>query len=94
MKINDRLYHCVFGWCRVYSPVCNNKVLVDLEADKVSYYVIGKGYLDFERDKEGINALLTPVEELFESDQKIPERFSLQKLCANPKLTFYDKHKK
>ena len=93
MKIKDRLYHCVFGWCVVYSPIANDKVLVNLEVDEVEYYVMGKGYVKFKRERDGKNTLLTPIEELFESDQNIPERFRLQKLCANPKLTFYKKTK-
>ena len=39
----NRLYHALFGWCKVMSPVIRDKVLVDLEAYSVRYYQHGKG---------------------------------------------------
>ena len=92
IKIGKRVYHAIFGWCKVYSSVNpENKTLVNLEADEIDYYVMGQGYEHYKRDESGENILYTPIEDLFEDDKNIPDIFHLKKVALNPTLTFWKK---
>lgn len=90
IKIGDRLYHAIFGWCKVTHPPLPDKCLVDLEADEIEYYVMGKGYVKYTRDKDGRNSLLSPISELLKDDkQPLDGLLSLKKMACNPTLTFW-----
>lgn len=92
IKVGKRLYHCIFGWCKVTHPVNNEKkTLVDLEADEISYYEMGKGYSVYKRDiQTGIHYLYTSIEDLFESDQNLPKDCLLKQAALNPTLIFWN----
>ena len=85
------MYHAIFGWCKITHPPLPDRVLVDLEADAIEYYIIGEGYVKYERDKKsGQHILFTPIEDLFptEEDARKSEKHNLKKAAYNPKLTF------
>jgi hypothetical protein len=91
IKTGNRLYHAIFGWCKIISSV-SDKTLVDLEADEIEYYVMGHGYVKYSRDKStNQNILYTPTKDLFESDSVVPKEYGLQKMALNPQLTFWKK---
>lgn len=95
VKINNRYYHAIFGWCTVTHPVLTNgKVLVDLEADEIKYYSIGEGYVSYRRDKKGgRNILFTSIEDLLKSDkEKLPRILALKRVAMNPELIFWNKN--
>ena len=83
IKIGMRLFHAMFGWCTVTHPVATStkKVLVNLEADEIEYYQIGKGYTTFKRDKkDGDHILYTPIVELLKNeDVKLSNSLALKK---------------
>ena len=85
MKVNDKYYHAFFGWCKIFlPPLDNGKVLIDLEAKSVKYYVIGKGYVTYGRDKNGNNTVLVDKSELFKTeDIKLSDELNLKKMCLN-----------
>lgn len=106
MKIKDielgkRVYHFAFGWCKIDAPMAvgengKERILVDLEADKIEYYVMGHGRKSFQRNlKTGKHTLLCPVSELFLTDNLPKENtLALQLLALSPKITFWnDKNK-
>ena len=86
IKINSRLYHALFGWCKVISPVDGDKVLVDLEADSITYYVHGKGYKTITRKENNTNVIQTPIEEL-SLDENISLDMYIKRLAFSPKIT-------
>ena len=91
MKIGDRMYHAIFGWCKITHPPLYDKVLVDLDADTIEYYVMRKGYVKYERDKEsGQHILFTPISDLFQTqeDAAKSEIHNLKKAAYNPTITF------
>lgn len=96
IKIGDRLYHEVFGWCKVTHPVNNaNKTLIDLEADEVSYYVLGKGRLSYSRNK-GVNAgsnqniVLVPIHELHKDEKFVhPPMYGLKMQALGVELKYW-----
>ena len=92
VKIGKRCYHAVFGWCTITHPANQeNKTLVDLECDELSYYVMGSGYAHYIRDKKsGRNILYTPISDLFEDDKNIPSVFHLKRAALNPTLIFWN----
>ena len=93
IKIGMRLFHAMFGWCTVTHPVATStkKVLVNLEADEIEYYQIGKGYTTFKRDKkDSDHTLYTPIAELLKNeDVKLSDSLALKKRCLNPKVRFW-----
>ncbi len=97
LKVGQRVYHGVFGWCKITHPIDANdvKCLVDLEADEIEYYTIGKGYASYSRDKEsGLHTLYTPIKHLYESEEqaKIDTINYLRVSACNPKLIFWEKN--
>lgn len=88
INLGDRLYHAIFGWCEVEGVGAHDKCLVNLEADKIEYYVMGKGYVTSERDKSGQHILFTETSELFKSAEEVPQKFNLMKMALNPTITF------
>ena len=93
IKIGMRLFHAMFGWCTVTHPVATstNKVLVNLEADEIEYYQMGKGYATFKRDKSnGKHVLYTPIDELLKNeDAELSDSVAQKKQCLNPKIRFW-----
>lgn len=87
-NVNERVYHYIFGWCKVLTPVNSaGDCLVDLEAQQVSYYVMGKGTHTAKRNEQGANVILTPAEELVKDDQvKLTSKQSLKVSCHNPTI--------
>jgi hypothetical protein len=94
VKIGERLYHCCFGWCKVtHPPTDDGKTLVDLEADEIEYYTIGKGYNAYKRPKKGeAHVLFTPVSHLYKTEQlaQSDKVAMLRRAATNPKLTFWE----
>ena len=90
MKRGKRMFHGVFGWC-VIDMVGNGGCLINCEADVIEYYVMGKGTVRYERDKDGKQIVYVKNEELFEKEEDVPKIFSLQKLAMNLKLTQNEK---
>lgn len=105
MKIKDielgkRVYHFAFGWCKIDAPMAvgekgKEKILVDLEADEIEYYVMGQGRKSFQRNlKTGKHILLTPISELLLTDKLSKgNTLALQILALSPKITFWDANK-
>ena len=92
IKIGTRLYHAMFGWCKVTAPVLKDKVLVDLEADELEYYVMGRGYVKYKRPgKNQPNILYTPITDLLNSPEEMTDILRLGKLTLNPTVKFWDK---
>ena len=89
IKIGDRLYHAIFGWCKITHPPNPDHTLIDLECDEVEYYVMGKGYVNYKRDNEGHNIVYVPISELFKDEKNIPDILHLKKTALNPKLIFW-----
>jgi len=93
IKPNTRYYHIIFGWCKTSTlPVKNGKIAVDLEADEIEYYSIGKGYIKFKREADGRHWLITNIDDLIENEGSAwPKMGALKKQALNPHLTFWDK---
>lgn len=92
IKVGDRLYHIVFGWVNVTHPAINGMTLVDIEADEVEYYVMGKGRVGYKRQQNGENIVYTDVSDLVESDTvKLTTEQHLRKMSYGCKLTFWEK---
>ena len=93
VKIGQRVYHAIFGWCKVETPSNPaNKCLVDLEADEIEYYVMGQGYVHYKRGQDGTgkrHILLTPIDDLCKDDKNIPDILHLKKMALNPTLIFW-----
>lgn len=81
----NRLYHALFGWCKVMSPVIRDKVLVDLEAYSVRYYQHGKGCKTITKKNNKPNAILTPIEDLF-PDENISREMYSKRLTFRPEI--------
>ena len=92
IKIKDRYYHAIFGWCVVTHPPAGDKVLVDLEADEIEYYKMGHGYVKYMRDLQSRrHVLYTPISDLLENDEsELPKELAIKKMGMNPKLKFWD----
>lgn len=89
IKIGERIYHGIFGWCKAMHPATpSGSVLVDLEADEIEYYQMGIGYKTYQRSLNGLNILLTPISDLLPDDKNIPNFIHLKKMALNPKLKF------
>lgn len=83
---NQRLWHLHFGPCKVHLGfVASDKIVVDLDAKEISYYVMGKGYKTVKEDSNGNNYLRCPVSELFASEQDVPSDkiTALKKVAMN-----------
>jgi hypothetical protein len=95
IKPGKRAYHAIFGWCKIETPPNSaNKCLVNLEADEIEYYVMGQGYVHYKRGEDNTgdrHILLTPIEDLFESEKDVTDIYHLKKMALNPTLTFWDK---
>ena len=90
IKIGKRVYHEIFGWCKITHPPNPDYTLIDLEADAVEYYVIGKGYVHYERDKKtGENIVYVPISELYQDDKDLPPLAHLHRTALNPTLTYW-----
>jgi hypothetical protein len=93
IKIGKRVFHAIFGWCKIQTPAnTKGECLVDLEADEIEYYVMGKGYVKYKREMDGRlnrNILLTHIDELFISEKEVTSIMRLKKTALNPKLTFW-----
>lgn len=85
-KNGQRVFHPLFGWC-VIDLLGINNVLINCEADVIEYYVMGKGYVKYERDENGKQIVSTHISEIFETEENIPPIFGLKKLAMNIKLT-------
>ena len=93
IKIGDRYYHICFGWCTVTHPVSTttNRVLVDLEADEIEYYVIGQGRDNYQRDKKtGKHILYTPVSDLIKEKRTLTPDELLKKASLSPRIYKWD----
>ena len=92
IKVGDRLYHIIFEWVRVTHPVINGKTLVDIEADEVEYYVMGRGRVRYKRQPDGTNIVFTEVSDLVEGDTvKLTTEQYLRKMSYGCELTFWEK---
>lgn len=92
IKPGQRLFHIIFGWVKVTHPVVNGSTLVDIEADEVEYYVMGKGRVRYKRQPDGTNSVHVKVNELVESDQtKLTTEQHLFKMSKGCELTFWNK---
>ena len=92
IQVGGRYYHEMFGWCKVTHPPTEEKVLVDLEADEIEYYQMGRGYVNYKRDKESRrHVLYTPITDLHKNeDFEKGDSFALRQTAMKVKLTFWD----
>lgn len=83
-KPGQRLHHIHFGPCKaIHGHAVNDKILLDLDAKEISYYVIGKGYKVVKEDENGENILYCPVLEVFLSADDVPnDRATILKKIA------------
>lgn len=99
IPIGTRCYHAIFGWCTVTHPVVyddkseQEKTLVELECDEISYLIEGK-YQTFKRDAEsGRNVVYTPIDQLVkDNDEKLPPLLALKKSTYCPVITYWKKN--
>lgn len=92
IKVGGRYYHGLFGWCKVTHPPTDNsdnaKTLIDCEAKVIEYYVRGKGMVKYEKDKGQKGQIVcVPINELFKTEEEVPDIFGLQKLAMQLKIT-------
>jgi len=92
IKVGDRYYHICFGWCTVTHPVApTNKVLVELEADEIEYYVIGEGLWNYKRNKNtGRHILHTPVSDLIKEKRTLTSDELLKRASLSPRIYKWD----
>jgi hypothetical protein len=92
IKIGGRYYHICFGWCKVTHTVApTNKVLVELEADEIEYYVIGQGRENYQRNKEtGRHILYTPISDLIKEKRALTHDELLKKATLSPRIYKWD----
>lgn len=89
-EVNNRKFHFAFGWCKITHPfTASGKTLIDLEADTVEYYVMGKGYVSYSHYAQGRNVVFVPVNELYDSPEEAKghPNYGLIMGCMNVKLT-------
>lgn len=87
----QRVYHIFFGWAKVYvNVVAGGKILIDLEAKEVSYYVMGQGYMTYKRDDDGRNILRTPIDQIVNSPEQVPKDNAthLKKMALNATVIY------
>ena len=88
--IGSRMYHAIFGWCKVTHPANQAKMtLVELEADEIEYNVNGVRKKFYRDKKDNRHTLYTPVADLFPDEATVTEEYGLKKLALNPKITFW-----
>lgn len=105
IKIGDRLFHAMFGWCKVTHPVTpTDKVLVDLEADRIMYCPgIGREEITVDKKEDFGNVLYTPIADILKSpndanDEQLLRRIALNVKCwrrhpENASLTQFNPYK-
>lgn len=84
---NDRVFHALFGWCKI-RMISEKSSVIDCEAKKITYYIIGKGLKHYERDENGCQIVCVPVEELFSTKEEVPKIYGLQATAMSLKLTY------
>jgi hypothetical protein len=90
MKAGDRVYNLHFGWGTVMMPPTTDKILVDLDAKTIDYYVMGRGRVQYHRNEEtGQHPLRAPLSEFFAHPDEIPEDTAtyLKKMSLSAKIT-------
>jgi hypothetical protein len=72
MKIGDKKWHRVFGWCIVRTPENQlGKLLVDSEYKYLRHYVVGKGWVTYRgEDGEVIRSIYLHKDELHETPKE------------------------
>lgn len=91
LTIGKRVYHIMFGWCKITHPVTNEtgKTLVDLEADEISYIVDGHRNT-YQRDGNRSHMLYTAINQLFEFEPLKPHPYLIfKKESMRPELKFW-----
>ena len=83
---NDRVFHALFGWCKI-RMLSEKSAVIDCEAKTITYYVIAKGLKHYERDENGCQIVCVPVEELFSTKEEVPKIYHLQATAMSLKLT-------
>lgn len=88
MKEGQRKYHIYFGWCKLTHLISKENCVVNLEAKKLSYYVMGEGDKSFKK-KNGKNIVRVPTEELRDTDNvNLTSIEALKKTALNPTVEY------
>jgi len=83
IKVGQRLYHIIFGWCEVTHPVNGEgKTLINLDAKEISYYKMGEGYVSYKKDPQGQNIVYTPIVDLVKDEKVLLSKDQMLKRAA------------